>query len=66
MIEQFLQNTNKEITKLKYEHKLEKGVDEMLDILQYHIFLVHTCFNKSEFTVSDVRLKLLEKLKCDD
>ncbi len=66
MIEQFLQKTNKEITKLKYEHKLEKGVDEMLDILQYHIFLVHTCFNKSEFTVSDIRLKLLEKLKCDD
>jgi len=38
----------------------------MLDTLQYHIFLVYPCFNKSEFKVSDVRLNLLEKLKCDD
>ncbi len=66
MIEKFLQKTNKEITKLKYEYKFKKDVDEMLDTLQYHIFLVHTSFNKSEFKVSDVRLKLLEKLKCDD
>lgn len=66
MIEQLLQKTNKEITKLKYEQEFEKDVDEMLDTLQYHIFLVLTCFNKSEFKVSDVRLKLLEKLKCDD
>jgi len=37
-------------------------VKEILDVLQYHIFLVHTYFDKPEFSTSDVRLKLLEKL----
>lgn len=65
MIEQILHKTNKDITKLIYEGKLNDKLDvkEMLDVLQYHIFLVHTCFDKPEFGTSDVRAKLLEKLK---
>jgi len=64
MIEQVLHKINKEITKLIYEEDLndKPGVKEILDVLQYHIFLVHTYFNKPEFGSSDVRLKLLEKL----
>jgi len=64
MIEQVLHKTNKEITKLIYEGELNEKpeVKEMLDLLQYHIFLVHTYFDKPEFRTSEVRLKLLEKL----
>lgn len=64
MIEQVLYKTNKEITKLIYEGELNEKpeVKEMLDLLQYHIFLVHTYFDKPEFRTSEVRLKLLEKL----
>jgi hypothetical protein len=64
MIEQVLHKTNKEITKLIYEGELTDKADvkEMLDLLQYHIFLVHTYFDKPEFGTSEVRLKLLEKL----
>jgi len=64
MIEQVLNKTNKEITKLVYEEELndKPDVKEMLDLLQYHIFLVQTYFDKPEFGTSDVRLKLLEKL----
>jgi hypothetical protein len=64
MIEQVLHKTNKEITKLIYEEELndKPDVKEMLDFLQYHIFLVHTYFDKPEFDTSVVRLKLLEKL----
>ena len=65
MIEHVLHKTNKDITKLIYEGELndKPDVKEMLDLLQYHIFLVHTYFDKPEFDTSDVRLKLLEKLK---
>jgi len=68
MIEQVLNKTNKEITKLVYEEELndEPDVKEMLDLLQYHIFLVQTYFDKPEFGTSDVRLKLLEKLGLSD
>ncbi len=68
MIEQVLHKTNKEITKLVYEGDLNDKPDikEMLDLLQYHIFLVHTYFDKPEFDTSDVRLKLLEKLGYSD
>ena len=68
MIEQVLHKTNKEITKLIYEGELNEKTDvkEMLDLLQYHIFLVHTYFDKPEFDTSEVRLKLLEKLGYSD
>ena len=64
MIEQVLHKINKEITKLIYEEELNDKLDvkEILDVLQYHIFLVHTYFDKPEFSTSDIRLKLLEKL----
>ena len=68
MIEQVLNKTNKEITRLVYEEKLNEksDVQEMIDLLQYHIFLVQTHFDKPEFGTSDVRLKLLEKLGLSD
>jgi hypothetical protein len=68
MIEQVLHKTNKEITKFIYERELndKPDVKEMLDLLQYHIFLVHTYFDKPEFDTSEVRLKLLEKLGYSD
>lgn len=68
MIEQVLHKTNKELTKLIYEGELndKPDVKEMLDLLQYHIFLVHTYFDKPEFDTSEVRLKLLEKLGYSD
>ena len=68
MIEQVLYKTNKEITKLIYEEDLTEKPDvkEMLDVLQYHIFLVHTYFDKPEIGTIEVRLKLLEKLGCSD
>ena len=68
MIEQVLNKTNKEITKVAYEEELndKPDVKEMLDLLQYHIFLVRTYFDKPEFCTSDVRLKLLEKLGYSD
>ena len=68
MIEQVLHKTNKELTKLIYEGELndKPDVKEMLDLLQHHIFLVHTYFDKPEFGTSEVRLKLLEKLGFSD
>jgi hypothetical protein len=68
MIEQVLNKANKEITKLIYEGELndKPDVKDMIDLLQYHIFLVHTYFDKTEFDTSDVRLKLLEKLGYSD
>jgi hypothetical protein len=68
MIEQVLHKTNKEITKLIYEEELndKPDVKDMIDLLQYHIFLVHTFFDKTELGTSDVRLELLEKLGYSD
>jgi hypothetical protein len=60
-----LYKTNKEITRLKYEGELFSKLDikEMIETLQHHIFLVHTFIDKPEFTTSDVKAKLLEKLQ---
>ena len=68
MIKQVLHKTNKELTKLIYEGEINDKLDvkEMLDLLQYHIFLVQTYFDKPEFGTSEVRLKLLEKLGFSD
>ena len=64
LIDNLLQRTNKEITRLKYEGELFENPDlkDMLELLQYHIFLVHTYFDKPEINTSDVRLKLIVKL----
>jgi len=62
-INKLLVNTNKSLTKLRCEeHSENVDINNMLDILQYHIFLVHTCINKPEFKPADVKLNLLEKL----
>ncbi|GBD88623.1 hypothetical protein BMS3Abin03_02561 [bacterium BMS3Abin03] len=65
MIQEPLRKTNKEITRLKYDGKYSSkpDVEEMIDLLQYHIFLVHTCFDNPEFKTTDVKEKLLEKLE---
>ncbi|MFQ5454521.1 MAG: hypothetical protein ACE5D6_10095 [Candidatus Zixiibacteriota bacterium] len=64
MIQELLRKTNKEITRLKYEDKFsdKPDVEKMIEILQYHMFLVHTYYDKPEFNTSDVKEKLLEKL----
>ena len=62
-INKLLVNTNKSLTKLRYEEDSEDvDVNNMLDILQHHIFLIHTCINKPEVKPADVKLNLLEKL----
>jgi len=64
LIDKLLQRTNKEITRLKYEGELFNNPDvkDMLELLQHHIFLVHTYFDKPEIKTSDVKFMLLEKL----
>jgi hypothetical protein len=59
-----LVNTNKSLTKLRYEEETkDTDINNMLDILQLHIFLVQTCINKPEFQPTDVKVKLLDKLR---
>jgi hypothetical protein len=64
-LKNLLHRTNREITKLKYEGELynDLKIKEMIETLQHHIFLIHTFFDKPEFSVSDVETKLAEKLK---
>ncbi|MFC2103404.1 hypothetical protein ACFLSS_03130 [Bacteroidota bacterium] len=64
-LKNLLHRTNKEITKLKYEGDFfnDSKIKEMIETLQHHIFLIHTFFDKPEFTVSDVETKMAEKLK---
>ncbi len=64
MIEDELIKVNKTITKLRYEFD-QYNTDEakeILDILQYHIFLVITYLTKSEIDLNEVKDKLLEKI----
>ena len=67
LIDNLLQRTNKEITRLKYEGELFNNpeVKDMLELLQHHIFLIHTYFDKPEISTSDVRLQLIEKLNME-
>ena len=67
LIDNLLQRTNKEITRLKYEGELFNNPDvkQMLELLQHHIFLIHTYFDKPEISTSDVRLQLIEKLNME-
>ena len=63
-INKLLVNTNKSFTKLRYKEDTEDvDINNMLDILQHHIFLVQTCIDKPEFKPADVKLNLLEKFK---
>lgn len=68
LLKNLLHKTNKEITKMKYEGEFfdEPELKEIIETLQHHIFLVHTYFDKSEFTAEDIRIKLQDKLKHPD
>ena len=64
MIPDELIKANKEITRLRYEYD-EYNTDEtreVLDVLQFHMFLVITYFNKPELNGKDVKERLIEKL----
>ena len=65
MLEELLVKTNKTITRLRYEENFEadEELNEILDLLQYHLFLIHTYFDKTEFNMEDIKYKLLEKIK---
>lgn len=64
MIEDEIINVNKKITRLRYEYEKynQQEVKNMLDLLQYHLFLAHTYFNKSEFSYDELIKKLKEKM----
>jgi uncharacterized protein YfbU (UPF0304 family) len=64
MIADELIKTNKAITKLRYEFEEydTEEAKEVLDVLQFHIFLVITYFNKPELNAKDVKERLIEKL----
>jgi len=64
MIDELLVKTNKTITRLRYEDDFETNeeLDKVLDLLQHHIFLVHTYFDKVEISAEDIKTRLLEKI----
>ena len=62
-INKLLVDTNKTLIRLRYEEDTKDvDVNNMLDILQHHIFLVQTCISKQEFQPADVKLNLLKKI----
>jgi uncharacterized protein YfbU (UPF0304 family) len=64
MIADELIKANKAISRLRYEYE-EYNTDEtreVLDVLQFHMFLVISYFNKSELKAEDVKERLIEKL----
>lgn len=64
MIPDELIKSNKVITKLRYEfdeYDTEQS-REVLDVLQFHMFLVISYFNKPELNANDVKERLIEKL----
>ena len=64
MIPDELIKANKEITRLRYEYDEYNTNEtrEVLDVLQFHMFLVITYFNKPELSDKDVKERLIEKL----
>jgi hypothetical protein len=64
MLEEELVRANKQIAKYRYESDEYNSEDtkEILDILQFHIFLVITYFNKTEVDAEEVKQRLIEKL----
>jgi uncharacterized protein YfbU (UPF0304 family) len=64
MIPDELIKVNKSITKLRYQFDEYDSEDckEVLDVLQFHLFLVITYFNKPEVTSTEVKERLIEKL----
>ena len=64
MLEEELVRANKQITRFRYESDAysSEEIKEILDVLQFHIFLVITYFNKSEISSEEVKQRLIEKL----
>lgn len=64
MIPDELIKTNKLITKLRYEYDEydTKECREVLDVLQFHLFLIITFFNKPELNAAEVKERLIEKI----
>jgi len=64
MIADELIKANKAISRLRYEYEEYNSDDakEVLDVLQFHMFLVISYFNKPELKGEDVRERLIEKL----
>jgi hypothetical protein len=64
MIPDELIKTNKAITKLRYEFEEYDSAEtkEVLDVLQFHMFMVISYFNKPELDANDVKKRLIEKL----
>jgi uncharacterized protein YfbU (UPF0304 family) len=64
MIADELIKANKSITRLRYEYEEYNNEEtkEVLDVLQFHMFLVISYFNKSELSGEDVKERLIEKL----
>ena len=65
MIADELIKTNKAISRLKYEFEEydTEETREVLDVLQFHMFLVISYLNNSGLTGKDVRERLAEKLQ---
>jgi uncharacterized protein YfbU (UPF0304 family) len=64
MIADELIKANKAITKLRYEfdeYDTEEA-KEVLDVLQFHMFLIISFFNKPELNAKEVKERLIEKL----
>jgi hypothetical protein len=64
MIPDELIKANKAITKLRYEYEEydTRETRELLDVLQFHMFLIISYFNKPELNANDVKERLIEKL----
>lgn len=64
MIADELIKANKSITKLRYEFEEydSEEAKEVLDVLQFHMFLVISFFNKPELNAKEVKERLIEKL----
>jgi len=64
MIPDELIKTNKAISRLRYEYEeySSEEIKEILDLLQFHMFLVITYFGKPEFEAREVKERLIEKL----
>ena len=64
MIADELIKANKAISRLRYEYEEYNTEEtrEVLDVLQFHMFLVISYFNKSELRAEDVKERLIEKL----
>ena len=64
MIADELIKANKAITKLRYEFEEydTKEAKEVLDVLQFHMFLVISFLNKPELNAKEVKERLIQKL----